>query len=185
MNEVLFGPLGLGWADWLGMLAHFTALSLLAVGGAITTVAEMQRFVVEQQRWLTDTQFGACIALGQAAPGPNLLFVAVIGYSVMGLAGVAATLLGTLLPSTTLALAAGRWGQQHRESRGLRAFSTGMAPVTIGLLLATSWILLEPVAPQWRACLLVGVTVAVMLKTSVSPVWLIALGGVAGAIGWV
>ena len=47
---------GLGWADLLGLWLHFTVLSLLAVGGAITTAPDMHRYLVVEQHWLTDSQ---------------------------------------------------------------------------------------------------------------------------------
>ena len=185
MNTLLWGHLALGGAEWLQLFLHFTMLSLLAVGGAITTVPDMQRFVVGEQGWLDDAQFSACIALGQAAPGPNVLFVAVIGYSVGGLAGVAATLAGTLLPSTTLALAASRWGGRPQQARGMAAFTAGMAPLTIGLLIATGWTLLQPLGLQWRAVALVAATLWLMLCTRRSVLWAIGAGAVLGALGWV
>ncbi len=185
MNALLVGPLGFGVAEWLSLWVHFLMLSLLAVGGAITTAPDMQRFVVGQQGWLSDAQFTASIALAQAAPGPNVLFVAVIGFNVGGLAGVLATMVGTLLPSTLLTLAAARWGERHRQVRALRAFTAGMAPLTLGLLLATGWILLEPARAQWSGAVLVAATVLAMLRTRLSPLWLIAAGAVAGAAGWV
>jgi chromate transporter len=184
LSEFLWGPLGHGWLQWLQLFGHFLMLSLLAVGGAITTVPEMQRYVVGERGWLSDAQFSNCIALGQAAPGPNVIFVAVIGYSVAGLAGVVATLAGTLLPSTTLALAASRWGDRRGPSRAIKAFTTGMAPLTIGLLLATGWILLEPVHVNAANAVLVLGTIGVMLFTSLSPMWLVGAGLLAGAMGW-
>ena len=148
-------------------------------------VSELDRFIVGQQGWLSDAQFTASIALAQAAPGPNLLFVAVIGWNVGGLAGVAATLFGSLLPSTTLALTATRWGARRKESRGIRAFTAGMAPLTLGLLLATGWVLVEPMHRHWGTPLLVAVTLFVMRRTRLSPLWPIALGAFVGAMGWV
>ena len=185
MSVLLWGPLNLGAAEWLQLFLHFTMLSLLAIGGAITTAPDMQRFVVGQQGWISDAQFTASMALAQAAPGPNVLFVAVVGWNVGGLAGVAATLLGTLLPSTTLALSATRWGARHREARALRAFTVGMAPLTLGLLLATSWVLLEPTRTPWASAALVAASVVFMLRTRWSPLWPVALGALAGALGWV
>lgn len=189
MNEpwqtLLLGPVGIGGAEWWRLFLHFTALSLVAIGGAITTVSEMQRLVVAQEGWLTPAQFNDCIAIGQAAPGPNVLFVAAIGYSVGGLAGVAATLAGSLLPSAALAVGAGRFGARHRQSRGVRAFSGGLAPLTIGLLLATGAVLLRPVAAEPVAWLLVAGTLWLMLRTKRNPMWAIAAGALAGVLGWV
>jgi chromate transporter len=185
MSHWIFGSVLLTPGDWLSLFLHFAALSLLAIGGAITTVPDMQRFIVRDQGWLSDGQFTASVALAQAAPGPNVLFVAVIGFNVGGLLGVVATLAGTLLPSTTLALAATRYGERHRQSRGVRAFTTGMAPVTIGLLLSTSWILMEPTRGHWGSAGLVALTLLVMLRTRFSPLWPICAGAVAGVAGWV
>lgn len=185
MHALLFGPAPLAAGDWLSLFTHFAILSLLAVGGAITTVPDMQRYVVAERHWLSDAQFTASVALAQAAPGPNVLFVAVIGFNVGGLAGVLATMAGTLLPSTVLAMAATHWGKRNAEARSLRAFTTGLAPLTIGLLAATSWILLGPTRTQWTSWLLVLGTLAFMLKTPFSPLWPIAVGAVAGVMGWV
>ena len=178
-----------GSADLLGLFTHFLVLSLLAVGGAIATVPDMQRYIVVQQHWLTDAQFTASIALAQAAPGPNVLFVAVLGWNVAGAWGALATMAGNLLPSTVLTLWATRWGTQRRETRGVRAFTAGLMPLTLGLLMATGWVLAEPYiadpAHRWGAIGLVAVSVLVMLRTKLSPMWLVALGAVVGVPGWV
>ncbi len=182
---LLWGPAAIGAAEWWRLFAHFTALSLVAIGGAITTVSEMQRLVVAQEGWLTAAQFNNCIAIGQAAPGPNVLFVAAIGYSVGGLAGVLATMAGSLLPSAALAVGAGRFGERYRHARGVRAFTAGLAPLTIGLLLATGAVLLRPVAAEPVAWLLVAGTLWLMLRTKRNPMWAIAVGALAGILGWV
>jgi chromate transporter len=176
--------------DLLGLFIHFLVLSLLAVGGAITTAPGMHRYVVLEHPWITDAQFTASIALAQAAPGPNILFVAVIGWNVAGPVGALVTMVGIMLPSTTLTLIAARWGRQRRETRGMRAFTTGMTPITIGLLVATGWILAQPYIVGGDqhglgAVALMAVCIGVMMKTRLSPIWLVGLGAVVGAFGWV
>lgn len=183
MSALLTGTLALGAADWLALFGHFLLLSLLAIGGAIATAPDMHRYLVVEHGWLTDAQFTASIALAQAAPGPNVLFVPVLGYGVGGLAGAAVTLLGALLPSTTLAFAATRWGASRRDTRGVRAFVAGMAPVTMGLLLATGWVLTEPSRHHAGAVALVVLSVLVMWRTKLSPIWLVAVGAVVGVLG--
>lgn len=177
----------LSWADLGALFAHFMMLSLLAVGGAITTAPDMHRYLVTERGWITDAGFTESIALAQAAPGPNILFVAVVGWNVAGWSGVLVTMLGILLPSTTLALWATRWGRERRHTRGVRAFTTGMAPITIGLLLATGWILAEPYrgsfAGHWPAWLLIAASVALMWRTRLSPMWMMAAGALVGAFG--
>jgi chromate transporter len=176
---------GLGAADLFGLFLHFLVISLLAVGGAISTAADMHRYVVVEHGWLTDTAFTSSIAIAQAAPGPNVLFVAVIGWNVAGVAGVVATMTGILLPSTLLTMAVSRWGAQRPQALWLRAFTLGLGPLTIGLLLSTGWVLAEPVATRPAGWALVIGTVVVMSRKRWSPLWLIALGGLVGAVGWV
>jgi chromate transporter len=185
LNAFWFGTLGLGPADWWGLFIHFTMLSLLAVGGAITTVPDMHRYVVVQKSWLSDAQLSASVALAQAAPGPNVLFVAVIGFNVAGMVGVLATLGGSLVPSAVLAIAAGRYGRDRKDRREVQACTQGLAPLTIGLLVATSWILTEPTREGWTAWVLFAGTMVWMTGTRFSPLWPIAAGAVAGVLGWV
>ena len=118
-------------ADWWALLAQFLSLSLLAVGGAITTAPDMHRYLVTQQHWLSEAQFTSSIALAQAAPGPNVLFIALFGWQVglnaaassgmpswaSALLGVTLTMVGTLLPSTILTFSVARWGHRNRERR--------------------------------------------------------------------
>ena len=176
-------------ADLLGVFAHFLVLSLLAIGGAITTAPGMHRFLVDQHHWIGDAQFTASIAIAQAAPGPNVLFVAVLGWNVAGPLGMLATMAGTLLPSTALTLMVSRWGARRRETRAVRAFTTGLTPLTIGLLVATGWLLARPYIVDGSHALgtlaLVGLTIVGMLNTRLGPMWLVGVGALVGALGWV
>ena len=176
-------------AQLLDLFLHFLALSLLAIGGAITTVPEMHRYLVTQQHWLSDTEFTSSIALAQAAPGPNILFVTVLGWNVAGAAGAFAATAGMMLPSTTLVMLATRWAREHRQTIGVRAFTTGMAPLTLGLLIATGWLLAAPYValPEHRmtTLALIAATVTLMLRTKIGLVWIVLGGGALGALGLV
>jgi len=178
-----------GAAELFGLFTHFLILSLLSVGGVMSTVPDMHRYIVAEHHWLTDAQFTASIALAQAAPGPNVLFIAVLGWNVAGPLGALATMSGILIPCTLLALWATRWGAQRRETRFVRAFTAGLTPLTLGLLFATGWVLAVPylLAPahRWGALALIVISLAVTLRTRLSPTWLVALGALAGALGFV
>jgi len=181
-------------ADWFNLALHLLALSLLAVGGAITVAPEMHRYMVVQQGWLGDAQFATSIALAQAAPGPNVLFVALLGFNVgwqaggalPGALGVLVAMGAMLLPSSLLTLAVTRWLQRHREHRAVRAFKQGMAPVVIGLLLATAWILAGaphgPLGPLPQAAVVVAVTLLVW-RTKLHLLWMLGVGAALGAAG--
>lgn len=196
--------LQLSSADWLMLFNHFAALSLMSVGGAIATAPEMQRYLVHDQHWLSDSQFASSIALAQAAPGPNVLFVALMGWNVglnaggglaagpaawgLALLGMVVAMAGILLPSTVLTYSATRWAHHNRELRAVRAFKQGLAPIVIALLVATGWLIMAA-HPDWRHdgplwVLSAGVALLVW-RTRIHMLWLIAAGALLGALGWV
>lgn len=177
-------------ADLFALFLHFLTLSLLSIGGAISVVPEMHRFLVDKTGWLSDAGFTSSIALAQAAPGPNVLFVAVLGFNVAGLQGAAASMAGIMLPSTVLTLTATRWMRANRGHLGLRAFSAGMMPLTLGLILVTGWLLALPSLraeghQPWGALAVITATIVLTLRTKLSLVWMVLGGGVLGALGLV
>ncbi len=184
--------------DWLALLTHFLSLSLLSIGGAITTAPDMHRYLVTQQHWLNDAQFNSSIALAQAAPGPNVLFIALLGWNVgmnaganhwpYAALGVLLAMIGILVPSTTLTFAAARWGHQNRELRAVRAFKQGMSPIVVALLIATGWILASSqgnTLQNWPLWLLTAVTALLVWRTRIHMLWLLAAGGALGWFGWI
>jgi len=168
----------------LALFGHFLLLSLLAIGGAITVAPDMHRVMVGEMGLLSDAQFNASIAIAQASPGPNVLFVAVMGYQAAGLPGAVATLAGIMLPSTTLTLAAARWTHARRDWRAVRAFKAGMAPIVIALMFATGWIL-SAEAPGWRHLLLTVAAAVLVWRTRLHLLVMIAVGAIVGGLGWV
>ena len=183
-------------SDWLTLFLHYLSLSLLSVGGVISTAPDMHRFLVADQHWLTDAQFNASIALAQAAPGPNVLFIALLGWNVglnaggalTGMLGVFLALLGILLPSTTLTYVAAQWGQRNRDRLSVRAFKQGMAPIVVGLMLATSWILALSNGNQpqdWPVWALSGATALVVWRSNLHLLWLLGAGALLGWFGLV
>ncbi|MBE0586472.1 MAG: chromate transporter [Hydrogenophaga sp.] len=191
-------------ANWTDLFLHFASLSLLAVGGAITTAPDMHRYLVSEQGWLSDAQFTSSIALSQAAPGPNVLFVALLGWNLglnagggpsagwlawaLALLGVVVTLVAIMLPSSILTYTATQWGHRNRELRAVRAFKAGMAPIVIALLIATGWLLSaahnQP-SRDWPLWLLTASATVLVWRTKIHLLWLIGAGAVLGAFSLV
>lgn len=209
MNALAAPLLTLGLMDWLQLVLHFATLSLLAVGGAITTTPDMHRYLVTQQGWLSEAQFNASIAIAQAAPGPNVLFIALLGWNVglnngvggppigWALLGALSCLIGVLLPSSTLVYLTARWSHANRDRRGVRAFKQGLAPVVVALLVSTGWILgsaqtsepphtaadLAPAAHAvWPYWLLTAATALLVWRTRLHLLWLLGAGALLGVL---
>jgi len=184
------------WSDWLHLWLHFLMLSLLSIGGAVSTLPDMHRYLVGQQHWLNDTQFNSSIAIAQAAPGPNVLFIALMGWNVglntgnmwVGLLGMLITMSGILLPSTTLTFMAARWGHANRDLHIVRSFKLGMAPIVVGLLLSTGWIMTSShniPSKDWPIWLLSALCALVVWRTRLHLLWLLAFGAILGWFGLV
>ena len=198
MNEII----SMTPFDWFDLFLHYAALSLLSMGGAITTAPEMHRYLVDEKHWLSDASFSSSIALAQSAPGPNVLFVALMGWNIglnaggglsagisawpMGFLGIGITMAGIMLPSSFLTYTATKWAHENRNLISVRSFKSGMAPIVIGLLVATGWLLTAAhnnMTKDWKLWLLTAVAFGLMLKTRIHILWLIAGGGGAGALG--
>ena len=190
--------------DWGSLFLHFISLSLLAVGGAITTAPDIHRYLVDETHWLSDTQFTSSIALAQGAPGPNVMFVALMGWNVglnaggglaagwpavaLALWGVLITMVGIMIPSCTLTFVTTQWAHRNREMLAVKAFKSGMAPIVIALLIATGWVLTgnhENPARDWPLWVLAGATTLIVWKTKTHLLLLLGFGALLGALGWI
>ena len=164
----------------LQILGVFSLLSILAVGGGTAVLPEMKALTVNQFHWLTPEQFGQIYSLGQLAPGPNMLMVSVIGYRVAGYPGAAAALVGFFLPAGLLTFGVARVWDRYSDSPLKLACERGLAPVTIGLMLAGTLILARTVIHSADDVVIAAVVTAILLAVKVNPVLLILGGGLAG-----
>ena len=192
MNEAAL--LSLNWGDWLDLLLHTAMLSLLSVGGGITVMPAFHQYLVDEHRWLTDAQFNASIVIAQAAPGPNVLMIAIFGWSVglqtgsllNGLLGIAVIMTGMLLPCTTLTYYASRWLQHNQQRRAVRAFRQGMVPIVTALLVAAAWVIASAhgnPSEDWPVWLVTAIVALLVWRTRVHLLWLLATGALLGWFG--
>jgi chromate transporter len=161
---------------------QFALLSFLAIGGVNALLPEIHRRVVENAHWLTDADFAQAFAIAQAAPGPNLLIVSLIGWKVHGFLGALVSTIAICAPSSALTFAVAHVWDRFRDAPLRRAIQHGLAPVTVGLVLASGFILARTVDQSTLAVGLTGATVALVLATRLQPLWLLAAGAAVGAL---
>jgi chromate transporter len=165
------------------LAAHFSLLSLIAFGGAQTVIPEIHRQAVDVARWMTASEFADLFAISQASPGPNMLFVALVGWKAAGLAGALVATLGMCLPSCLLTYAVNRVWHRFRGARWRVAVQFGLAPVTVGIVLSSGYILSRAADDSWVAYAVTAATVIVVLTTRLNPLWMLAAGGLLGIAG--
>jgi chromate transporter len=161
----------------------FAVMSLFAVGGANSTIPEMHRVAVDVNHWLTDKQFTDVYAIAQLSPGPNVLIVTLIGYSVAGLAGALVATLAMCVPTAVLALTVSRFLTRSSRSRWPAIIQAALVPLSIGLMGASGFILARS-SDRTVVAVLVTVGAAVLASvTKLNPLWMLVAGGCLGFAG--
>jgi chromate transporter len=173
-------------SDALAQLAiDFSLLSLITVGGVITVLPEMHRNVVEVHGWMSGAEFAQLFALAQAAPGPNILVVSLIGWKVAGLAGAVVATGAVCAPSSVLTYVVSKVWQRFRGARWRDLVEDGLVPLTVGLMLAGGYLITLAADHTWLAVLVTAATAGIVLTTRIHPLWLLGAGGLLGFTGWV
>jgi chromate transporter len=165
------------------LAAIFAVLSFLAVGGVNAVLPEMHRQAVDVQHWMTSQRFTDLFALAQAAPGPNLIVVTLVGWQVAGLPGAVVATLAMIGPTSVLAYFVGRVWHRFRQARWRVAIQNGLTPVTIGLVAASAYVLSRAADTGVVAIALTLVTAAALALTRMHPFVFLAAGAALGAAG--
>ena len=169
----------------LELFASFFLLSFVSFGGATAVIPELYRIAVAEHGWMTAQTFTDLFAIAQAAPGPNVLIVTLIGQHVAGWPGALAATLGMCLPMSLLVGLLFKHWDRLQHWRGRAAIQLGVAPMAVGLVLASGVLIVRSAEAGWASLLLVAVIVALNLRTRVHPLWLILLGAILGVTGLV
>ena len=161
----------------------FGLMSLFAVGGANSAIPEMHRIAVDVHHWMTDKQFADVFAISQLSPGPNVLIVTLIGYSVAGIFGALAATLAMCGPTAVLAYYVSRLLARSSGSRWPAIIQAALVPLSIGLMGASALILALTSDGNWIAALITVTAAALAFATRLNPFWMLAAGGILGFAG--
>lgn len=165
------------------LVAHFALLSVLSLGGINVVLPDVHRFVVTVHPWLTDQEFADFFAIAQAAPGPNFLMFALIGWRVAGAPGATAAALAIAVPAGTVAYVVGGLWQRFRDAPWRRIVQTGLAPVTIGLVFSSGYVLSTAADHDWATFAVTAATAVITLGTRINPLWVFLGAGLLGLFG--
>ena len=167
----------------LEVALYFCLLSILSVGGLPSVMPEMQRYVVEVKDWMSPAEFMQAFAVGQAAPGPNMLIVSLVGWHLAGLTGALVALAAMCGPAAVLAWWVSDLWDRFKDSPWRIAIQRAIAPIVVGMILSGGVVLATPDAtPDWRLWVIAAATAAGVLLTKMNPLWFLAAGGVLGGL---
>ena len=164
---------------------HLALLSLVAVGGVNTIVPELHRQIVEVRGALTDQQFADLFAIGQAAPGPNVLFVTLIGWQLAGATGALLTAAALCIPTCTITFFVTRVWDRFKDAPWRIATEAGVIPVTIGFVAASALLIARAADGSLAAFAITAATAAVAYWGGINPLWALTAAALLGVLGLV
>jgi chromate transporter len=169
----------------LQLIVVFGSLSLLSFGGTNTVLPEMHRQAVTVNHWLTDQQFASVFAISQAAPGPSSLIVSLVGLKAAGWFGALVAAIAMFTPAVLLTFAASQAWEHFRDAKWRIAVEKGLAPITVGLLLASGLVITRAADHGWSAIALTAAATILLVATRVNPLFIMLGAGILGGLGLV
>jgi chromate transporter len=178
-------------STYLQLAGLFSMLSLLSIGGGNAVLPEMHTHTVRGHHWMTDSQFADIFSISQTAPGPSILIVTLVGYGAgLSVGGVPGAILGGVIatvamvvPAASLMFVVTLFWQKAQKSKWRVAVEKGFAPLTVGLIMATSLVMSRAADHDWRAYLLTAICTAIFVFTKINPLVIVAAAGLIGYFG--
>jgi chromate transporter len=164
------------------LMRVFAYLSILTVGGGMAAFPELRVLTVDVHHWLTFPQLIHLYSVGQMAPGPNMMMIVAIGQWVAGFPGAVVVLIAFFLPPALLAFVIGRLWNRLGKWPWRTSIQRGLAPVSIGLLLAGSLTMAKGAVTGWVTAAITVVVLAILLRTRINPALLVLAGAVVGVL---
>jgi chromate transporter len=165
------------------LAAHLALLSSISFGGFPSVLPDVHNFVVANG-WVTDREFADCFAVSQVVPGPNMiLMMGLLGLKVGGIPGAVAAALATFGPPCLMYFIAYRLWDRFRDAPWQRIVRLGLAPLTIGLVIAGGYVMARAADADWRSVLVTAAAAALLLATRINPLWILMTAGALGGLG--
>jgi chromate transporter len=172
-------------ATALHLCLLFGGASLMSIGGGNSVVPDIELQAVDTYHWITRSQFADLFALAQAAPGPSILIVTLVGYAAAGVPGAVLATAAMVLPAAALVLVFARFWGRARTSPWRFAFEHGLAPVAVGLIASSGIIVARGADHSLAQYALTALATVLFCTTKVNPILVVAFAGLAGWLGLV
>jgi chromate transporter len=155
------------------LIRVFAYLSILTVGGGMAAFPEMKILTVDVHKWLTFPQLIHLYSVGQMAPGPNMMMIVSIGQWAGGILGAIAVLGAFFGPTAVLAFIVAKAWKKLEKWPWRRSIQQGLAPVSIGLLLAGCFSMAKGAISGTETAAIAVAVLLILLQYKVNPALLV------------
>jgi chromate transporter len=148
----------------LALFASGLRSGLLTFGGAYTVIPYLQNDAVTVGGWMTNNQFLDGLALSGILPAPLVIFGTFVGYLGGGVAGALAVTAGIFLPAFAFTLVGHSLMERLIANTALHSFLDGVTAGVVGLIAATTLMLLRTAIPDILALVIFAVGLVVLFR---------------------
>lgn len=179
----------------------FFKFGLLCFGGGYILIPLLQSELVGAGKVLAPQEFADLVSVAQVTPGPIGINTATyVGFTQHGVIGAVLATLGIVTPTLVLVILAAKLLKRYHSSIPVQGFLRGMRPASLGLIFAAALIFAElsvfPGTVPWfvparywdflrgvslPALLIAAATLAILMKTKVSFLYLLLVSAALGA----
>jgi chromate transporter len=170
-------------ASLVKLCVTFLKIGLVFFGGGFVLVPVLHQTLVEKLRWLSPQEFIDGVAISNLTPGPISVLATFAGYRLRGIAGALVATGALYLPAVILMLVLCHEYERLKDRTETQAFLAGVIPAVIGLVLSTAILLASGTLHSWRAFVFAGLALLLLIRWRLHPVFVLAMGAVAGTAG--
>ena len=169
--------------SWTQFLSEFARAGNLTLGGGQPMIAELQRRVISERRWLPAEDFGLLYGVARLTPGTTILaFIAATGTRIQGPIGGALAVVAGSLPAAIVIWLMTVFFDVWSGNRWVAAALLGAMAAVVGLIVSNAWQLLAPVRRNPLALALFTAALVLGFNDTASPVTILLAAAAIGAL---
>jgi chromate transporter len=161
----------------------FLRTGAVSFGGGVSVLAELQRELVTRYGAMSQQQFLDAYVLGQATPGPGILFIVPLGFYAAGVPGAVVATVSFLIPPLLLQIVVASQWERLSRSAWIRALDRTLVPLSVGLIGVSLYTLGLPLLPVPLRVVGMIAAMVVALRFRVSPAVIVLAAGALGLLG--
>lgn len=161
----------------------FLKIGTFSFGGGYAMLPFMQREIVENNYWISMSQFSDIIGISQMTPGPVAINSATfVGYKVGGVGGSLVATLGVITTSFILVTIINKILDKFKESITVKAMLAGMRPILIALIIYAFIDLAKESYVDLKSIIITIIIGIILVSKKVHPILVIVIAAILGLI---
>lgn len=161
----------------------FLKIGTFSFGGGYAMLPFIQKEIVENNNWISMSEFTDIIGISQMTPGPVAINSATfVGYKINGVIGSVIATLGVITTSFILVTVINKLLDKFKESKVIKAALLGMRPVLIALIIYAFIDLAKEAYVDIKSIIITLIIGIILLSKKVHPILVIVIAAILGLL---